>query len=649
MMRALFAGVTGLRSHQTKMDVIGNNIANVNTLGFKKSAANFADLYSETTTAASAPTGSKGGTNSSQIGLGVACNAIVVKHTPGAPSYTGNTLDLAISGDGFFTVRTGPNGETAYTRAGNLSVSSNGSLVTSAGYFVQTFNSVYQQGDAGYLSSSAGVNGASATGFNSFVFNERDTDVQRAASGTYTMALSDTNKVNLYKNGVLVQEGIDVMYANPEDPNEMLKMTETGELLPNTTYSIDLPGLGTITFRTDGHTLSTTGLKANTSYNDIKLSQAVDTTAGKGLAEYLPQGSYKITPVTNEDGTITGYEMGVTGLPESFTSNFQEGSNEKLITVDSVDSAKIVRTDDGKGGYTYRLEVLDNDGQWTSGISLNYGTPSAPVAPPDANGRTTGGLDANGNLLKSSTYKLSTPLGEITFVTDAENTVANPFAVDGGDVKADGDTSFNKLFADSGFTVGTQPTEGSGTNYRTGLSYLSSLLQNASISITNNDGFHSGPSMSDMVIDQDMYQNVMVNDTGAVVAQLKVDAVYDPMTGEVRPMTLEDANNESLTKMAAGESVIVGYLAMANFSNPEGLDKIGTNLYATTANSGVPMYGIAGDDGFGSIVGSSLEMSNVDLSEEMVNMITTQRGFQANSRIITVTDTMLEELINLKR
>ena len=96
MMRALFSGVTGLKTHQTRMDVIGNNIANVNTLGFKKSAANFADLYSETVTPASAPSATQGGINAQQVGLGVNVNSIVIKHTPGAAQYTGNTLDLSL-------------------------------------------------------------------------------------------------------------------------------------------------------------------------------------------------------------------------------------------------------------------------------------------------------------------------------------------------------------------------------------------------------------------------------------------------------------------------------------------------------------------------------------------------------------------------
>ena len=138
-----------------------------------------------------------------------------------------------------------------------------------------------------------------------------------------------------------------------------------------------------------------------------------------------------------------------------------------------------------------------------------------------------------------------------------------------------------------------------------------------------------------MIIDQDAYENISINEEGAVIAQLKSEGV---------PPVIDGAQT-----MAKGEKVVLGYLAISNFTNTEGLEKISGNLYAATTNSGRVTHNLAGDGGTGTITPSSLEMSNVDLSEEMVNMITTQRGFQANSRIITTTDSMLEELINLKR
>ncbi len=420
MMRSLFSGVTGLRSHQTKMDVIGNNIANVNTLGFKKSAANFADLYSETVAPASAPSATQGGINARQIGLGTTVNSIVIKHTPGAAQYTGNTLDLAITGDGFFTMRTATGEQ--YSRAGNLSISSNGSLVNPSGYFVQAFAANYQVGDAG-TATTAGLTNETGLGITNFNWTPNDPAIITASTGTYTFEVNTSNQVNMYKNGILIQENIDIMDAG-----------------------------GT----------------------------AVDPAVG-----------------------------------------FTDGA----------------------------------------------------------------------------TYTITTDLGEIAFTTDA--TIAGA------------------------------------ANFGTAISNITSLAENAALTIVNNDAFVAGNTIGDMIIDQDAYENVTINEEGAIIAQLKEDMVPPGIVGA--------------QTMAKGEKVVLGYLAIANFTNTEGLEKVSTNMYTATANSGAVTHNLAGSGGTGMLTPSSLEMSNVDISEEMVNMITTQRGFQANSRIITTSDTLLEELINLKR
>lgn len=137
MMRALYSGVTGLTSHQTRMDVIGNNIANVNTVGYKASRVIFQDIYSSSLKPAAAPTAVKGGTNPQQVGLGVQIAAIDILHSKGAPQYTGESLDFSIDGSGFFILSDGAN-ET-YTRAGNFYMDSADMLVNANGKYVQGY------------------------------------------------------------------------------------------------------------------------------------------------------------------------------------------------------------------------------------------------------------------------------------------------------------------------------------------------------------------------------------------------------------------------------------------------------------------------------------------------------------------------------
>ena len=161
MMRSLYSGVTGLKNHQTKMDVIGNNIANVNTVGFKASRVIFQDIYSQTVAPASAGNATTGGTNPQQVGLGVQLATIDVLNTESSSQYTGSPLDLAIDGDGYFVIQDGAS--YTYTRAGNFYTDKADYLVDSNGNYVMGYevdgdgalvyrdasNAVCDPGDAG--------------------------------------------------------------------------------------------------------------------------------------------------------------------------------------------------------------------------------------------------------------------------------------------------------------------------------------------------------------------------------------------------------------------------------------------------------------------------------------------------------------------
>lgn len=131
MLRSLYSGISGMKNFQTKLDVIGNNIANVNTVGFKKSRVTFKDMVSQTIAGGSAAGATIGGTNSKQIGLGSSSGTIDTIHSTSATQSTGRTLDLAIDGDGYFRIDTGDG--IAYTRAGNFYLDNTGTLVTGDG------------------------------------------------------------------------------------------------------------------------------------------------------------------------------------------------------------------------------------------------------------------------------------------------------------------------------------------------------------------------------------------------------------------------------------------------------------------------------------------------------------------------------------
>ncbi|MES1039106.1 MULTISPECIES: flagellar hook protein FlgE [Peribacillus] len=137
MLRSMYSGISGLKNLQTKLDVIGNNVANVNTYGFKKSRVTFSDAMNQTVSGASAATANKGGTNSKQIGLGSTIATIDTIHTQSSLQTTGRDLDLGISGDGYFVVKQGDS--LSYTRAGNFYLDDNGTLVNANGLKVQAY------------------------------------------------------------------------------------------------------------------------------------------------------------------------------------------------------------------------------------------------------------------------------------------------------------------------------------------------------------------------------------------------------------------------------------------------------------------------------------------------------------------------------
>lgn len=137
MLRSLYSGISGMRGFQTKLDVIGNNIANVNTVGFKAGRVMFKDILSQSMSGVTAPADGKGGVNAKQVGLGVAVSAIDTIHTTGSAMTTGQVTDLRIDGDGFFAVKASEDQEVPYlTRAGNFGIDAEGKLVNADGLLV---------------------------------------------------------------------------------------------------------------------------------------------------------------------------------------------------------------------------------------------------------------------------------------------------------------------------------------------------------------------------------------------------------------------------------------------------------------------------------------------------------------------------------
>lgn len=391
MLRSLYSGISGLRAHQTMLDVTGNNIANANSTGFKASTTQFQDTLSQLTQTAGGPQAETGGTNPAQVGLGVKVAAVTTDFTPGSAQSTGRATDMMISGDGFFV--TDKAGATTYTRAGAFDFDGMGRLVSPDGSILQGWT--------------ADANGNVITG------------------------------------------------AQP-----------TAMTVPRT---LTMPASATTQAKLEGNLSAETAVGQSTT-KDVRVFDAL------GAARTL---------------TLT-----------------------------------LTRT---AGGWS------------VAGADGNGGTGSA-------------NLTLSGGRLQ--------PSGPLTV---------------------------------GGVTVDmTELTGYAGVNTVTG------------------------------------------------------SAVDGSAAGTLQSFSL-GADGTLVGSFSNGGKHVIGQVALARFTNPAGLEKVGGTAYQPTANSGVPQLGTAGSGGFGSLSGGQLEMSNVDLSQQFTNLIVAQRGFQANARIVTTSDQVLQELVELKR
>ncbi len=582
MMRSLYSGVAGLKTHQTKMDVIGNNIANVNTTAFKSSSITFADLMSQTTQSASganATTG-VGGVNARQIGLGVKSGAINVNITgQGSAQSTGNPFDIMITGDNFFVVSDGLSNY--FTRDGSFYVDGVGNLcMTSTGYNVMgwgvdTATMDIKKDNVQPLRIMSPDNltyppEATTLGTVSGILDKNDTDVNSEDGKSLNLSIYDSLGYEYTARFILKSTDVDGEFS-----------VELDKLLDAKGNEIDISGADEL-FGSDTSVADQEEVVFNSnsfSWNGTQLMN------GDGTTTIVDLSTVNFTPAdeTEEaalqealDKIATAYGFG--GSTDEFLNLYINNGATPPVKQRVSDLIEAI-----KNGTVPSLADLDGDG--TPGVDDGSGNPNFSFT-------------ADGRFLNGSVLKFDTDTGLFDSIA--------------GSTKGDTKIALSKLIANT--TDNTSNFADINLNW----SGVSMFNNNGTSTVTatygDKDGIGTGRKLGDMI-------GVSIQRDGRIYAS------YD----------------NGMTKL-------LGQIATANFPNASGLEKHGDNLYQSTMNSG-------SFDGIGVDVTASggymstgvLEMSNVDLSAEFTEMITTQRGFQANSRIITVSDTLLEELTNLKR
>lgn len=547
MVRSMYAGVAGMKANQTRMDVIGNNIANANTYGFKSSRATFRDMYYQQIRGASGGSATRGGTNPSMVGYGSQIASIDLLMTQSSFTSTGNPLDVAIAGEGFLQVMD-PDGNIYYTKAGMLDIDpATGALIDSNGNFVL---------------------GTSAT------------------DGKLDSTEPGSNKILIQVAPVQASVG----KVETEISGKKLTITSTNQ-----------------------------NKSANVSFTFTKTTELPD---GKDVVAIMDGTSSAINIQINANSSFAS----MADLQKAINNAITEANGGAHAGGDFVFS---MQPDPFADGPLTGAQIIDTATADYDGGKIDLVAPGTDVS---ADGSFLGGFKIVETGLRFS--------GEGDVSVQVEDS-ADPEGYNVTVTTAGGATY-------TGFISQERADISSGSGQV--------LLKNAS-GDANDTITLSYPNTTD--IEANLNNNVTIGT--ATASQPSKELGWGKgtftLTGGTE-FTEQDVGNLTGISIGADGTImgtsaaglqVLGRIDLATFANSEGLMQSGNSYFTATSNSGDAKLAIAGENGTGGLRNSALEMSNVDLSQEFSDMITTQRGFQACSRLITVSDTMLEELINLKR
>ena len=571
MMMSMYSAVSGLKSQQTKLNVIGNNVANINTLGYKGQSVGFADLLSQTVSSASAARGNQGGTNAKQIGLGTQVASITTNMGVGSAQYTGNDTDAALSGAGFFIVQGGGTGKYQFTRAGNFGVDVDGNLV---------------------------VNGMKVCGWNDYTIDSNGDVTYGTQSDVVPINVFDTATRTVEKDAVAAAASTGAALRGSFASSAIVTDTAGPQII--TLYTGTPPAVTshTVSVAFEKTTPTAAQIADGVSSQWTWTASEGATTLDTGFLNYDSSNNLMTTGTSASDVTTT--LLGVSTNLANFTIDTASGATSK----------------------TYGLA----DGNAAIGPSATTTVVNKQVLSPEAT--TTAKL--SGNLDTATTGATTTVTMYDSLGTAHEVKVA--FAKTG----TANVWNWTATSTDTSVSVvgsGTLTFNADGTLASGGSGGIGVLTTNGSDPINAKINF-SG-----------IAQFATSKGTSSVTV-----ASIDGYTGG----TLQDfsigTDGVIMGSYSNGQKQPLGDLGLAVFTNPQGLEKIGDNLYVTTVNSGSYTGAVeVGSNGAGGLTTGALEMSNVDLASEFSEMMITQRAYQANSKIITTSDTLLETLINMSR
>ena len=704
MLRSLFTAVTGVRAHQTMLDVTGNNIANANTTGFKKDFTIFADMMYQAQKYASGAGDTRGGVNPAQVGLGVSVSAIETIHTQGSASYTGNPSDMMIQGRGFFAYKSG--NATYYSRSGAAVLDANSDLVQAGtGYYLQGYEITEDPLDptqyvrASDLSNiniqlgkkidpkatsevrfqcnlNSDSNAYLPYGYPDLPFNTRAGLSRTNSVGTSQVSIDGIDCNVSFKTNLASTDGTDYMTiavdygsANPSNivfdmvginddgtPQLSLSTNTTDPFVLNssgtTTYTIEYDDAsGLLKIKNGSQVVFQNNLKIDMNYRSFTVNDGTNTY--NVLAEFSEQvevngaasdlsGTYAtltmwynnagtITPVTgtvyfNPDGTFASDNIVLSAGIGNLTPGL--GSDPMAGTF------RIVASDNGQ----YLEFQQDTDpatptGNFQNVTQINIGghhSTKTTIYDSLGNKHT---LEVNFKKLTENRWRWEAFLVNDDATIEYNVGIPEPYC---GEIEFSGDGRINNVVTSDG----TRHSVADNENVYVELAIPFSMegTENSS-SVILNFGGGTGRNPGDTL-----------NGVTQFASETTTKAVYQDgyEMGVLENFSI--GQDGTITgAYSNGKNIPLYRVAVATFANEQGLEKVGDTMFRETANSGTANIDPAQVNGKGTIISQTLEMSNVDLTEEFTHLIIAQRGFQANTRVITTSDQILEEVVNLKR
>jgi flagellar hook protein FlgE len=624
MLRSLMSGVSGVRGHQTLLDVIGNNIANVNTTGFKKSSVTFQDLMYQTSRGSSAPGEVRGGINAIQVGLGVNVAAIETIHTQGQLQFTGNRTDMAIQGDGYFVVGDGSNQK--YTRAGNFMLDAASNIVQSGtGYVLKGYQMVRDPLDPTKFTTSSSLSNIRIPVGDKM--EAKPTQLVGFRCNLNSM-VSPYLPMGILQNDVKINFslGADRYSLDVETASTVanfLTITDgDGNDVVFTFIGIDeesgLPNLAPVAnlagdFRNPVYDSKTGRLTIENVAGDKKIidlaeymnfSKITDPANGKNyLVEFdddLQTGNriLRVWGQTPADPPVWAVDELIVPMNNDGTFDLPNGGAIAALALD------VEATENGLG-----LKILNVGGATVSTVNQTLSSVhNTKLDIYDSLGNPYT-LEVSWEKIDNNQWRWRAWLPSDSGITLTDNTGIVNFTPD-GKIEGEGTAIIGANFASIGAEDSRITLDFSGASF--GKDEMEGVTQYGT-AFTTKGYFQDGYSMG---------------------------VLTDFASGKDGTITGVYSN---------GQNVPLYRIALALFANPSGLTKVGDTAFMESNNSGLAQVGPADEGGAGTIAGGTLEMGNVDLSEEFVRLIVAQRGFQANARVITTSDQVLEELINIKR